>query len=124
MSNSPDLGQTCTPRDDVLSGELSDAVFAANLDAVVEDDPDSPESYRDAGVFFDVTHPSQGLRDLLNESLGRISGNKPGAAPVIRLETSLGGGKTHNLVALWHAARGRLDPPKAESGLMDSSSSL
>ena len=107
------LFQTCTPREDVLSGVLPDAVFAANLDAVVNEDPDAPDAYRDAETFFSVTHPSVGLKSLLNESLGRISGNREGAPPVIRLETNLGGGKTHNLIALWHVAAGRLDPLRA-----------
>ena len=79
------LFQTCTPREDVLSGVLPDAVFAANLDAVVNEDPDAPDAYRDAETFFSVTHPSVGLKSLLNESLGRISGNREGAPPVIRL---------------------------------------
>jgi predicted AAA+ superfamily ATPase len=30
--------------------------------------------------------------------------------PVIRLETSFGGGKTHNLIALYHAVNGRVAP--------------
>lgn len=118
MSSVRDLFQTCSLREDVLSGELPDAVFAANLDAVVAEDPDAPATYRDAETFFDITHPSEGLRDLLNECLGRVSGTRAGAPPVIRLETNLGGGKTHNLIALWHAARGRLDPLRA-AALMD-----
>ncbi len=108
-----DLFQTCTPRADVLSGELPDSVFAANLAVVVAEDPDAPDTYRDAETFFEVTHPSKGLGNLLDEALGRICGSKSGAAPVIRLETNLGGGKTHNLIALWHAAKGRLDPVRA-----------
>jgi hypothetical protein len=32
---------------------------------------------------------------------------------VLRLETSLGGGKTHNLIALFHAAQGRLSQVRA-----------
>src|SRR5690606_2060638 len=69
----------------------------------------APDAYRDAELFFDSTWPSQGLRDLLNEVFGRLTGRRPGAASVIRLETNLGGGKTHNLIALWHTAHGRLD---------------
>lgn len=110
MAPTPDIFSTCTPRDDVLSGDLPDSTFAANLDQVVVDDADSPAVYRDAATFFEVTHPSTGLKDLLNEAMGRLSGHRTGAAPVIRLETNLGGGKTHNLIALWHVAHGRLDP--------------
>ncbi len=113
MSKLRDLCETCIPRDDVLSGDLPDAVFAANLGAVVNEDPDAPTTYRDAAELFEITHPSLGLRELLNEALGRVSGKKAGAPPVIRLETNLGGGNTHNLIALWHTAKGRLDPLRA-----------
>lgn len=106
-----DLFSACRPRPDVLAHELSDAVFAASLDEVVNET--APDAYRDAELFFDSTWPSQGLRDLLNEVFGRLTGRRPGAASVIRLETNLGGGKTHNLIALWHTAHGRLDPMRA-----------
>jgi len=107
----PQLFDAMTPRDEVLAGTLTDAVFAASLDDVVEET--GPKVYRDAAAFFSATYPSAGLRTLLNESLGRAGGAKPESAPVIRLETNLGGGKTHNLIALYHAARGRLDQARA-----------
>lgn len=111
-----DLLTTCKPRDDVLDGELSDSMFAASLDEVVNES--APLAYGDPQFFFEATWPSQGLRDLMNEVFGRLSGKRPTAPPVIRLETNLGGGKTHNLIALWHAARGHLDPMRA-LGFMD-----
>src|SRR4051794_39832556 len=107
----PDLFSACEPREDVLTGVLSDAIFAASLDEVVADT--APETYGDADQFYASTHPSEGLKALLNASLGRISGAWPDAPPMIRLETNLGGGKTHNLIALWHAARGRLSEMQA-----------
>jgi hypothetical protein len=106
-----DLFTTCQPRKDVLEGELSDTMFAASLDEVVNES--APQAYGEPRLFFESTWPSQGLRDLLNEVFGRLSGKRPAAAPVIRLETNLGGGKTHNLIALWHAAHGHLDPMAA-----------
>ena len=54
----------------------------------------------------------------MNEALGRVGGGKPDGASVIRLETNLGGGKTHNLIALYHAARGQLAKERA-SEFMD-----
>src|SRR3954466_5110022 len=101
-----ELFDAVEPREDVLEGTLTDAVFAASLDDVVADS--GPDVYRDAAAFFASTYPSGGLRSLMNEALGRIGGGRPDAAPVIRLETNLGGGKTHNLIALYHAARGTL----------------
>lgn len=99
------------PRPDVLAGTLTDAVFAASLDEVVAET--APAAYGDAPTFFDATYPSAGLRSLLDEALGRAGGGRPDGAPVIRLETNLGGGKTHNLIALYHSARGGLDPLRA-----------
>ena len=101
-----DLFQTVMPRAEVLSGELTEAMFAAALEDVVAGT--APADYQDPAVFFAASYPSGGLKALLNESLGRLGGGKPDAAGVIRVETSLGGGKTHNLIALYHAARGFL----------------
>jgi hypothetical protein len=108
-----DIFSSCSPRRDVLDGVLSDAIFAASLDDVVTGT--APDVYRDADTFFAATHPSEGLRDLLVTALGRLTGARPDAPPVIRLETNLGGGKTHNLIALWHAAKGGLNPMQALS---------
>lgn len=108
---SPDLFETVTPRREVLSGELTEAMFAAALEDVVAGT--APADYQDPPTFFASSYPSGGLKALLNESLGRLGGGKPDAAGVIRVETSLGGGKTHNLIALYHAARGFLTDVEA-----------
>ncbi|MGA2321553.1 MAG: DUF499 domain-containing protein [Solirubrobacteraceae bacterium] len=100
------------PRKDVLEGALIDAVFAANLDEVVSGS--APDVYQDAGRFFSQTYPSQGLRQMLDAVFGRLSGKRADEAPILRLETSLGGGKTHNLIALYHAACGEL--PAGDAG--------
>jgi predicted AAA+ superfamily ATPase len=110
------------PRPEVLSGLLTEAILAASLDEVV--DGTAPVAYGDADRFFASTYPSRGLRTLLNEALGRLGGGKPDGASVLRLETSLGGGKTHNLIALLHAAQGRLPLARAaefmDAGLLPS----
>lgn len=102
----PTLFDVLTPRPEVLEGTLSDAVFAASLEDVLAGV--GPEIYRDPVRFFAATHPSDGLKATLDESLGRATGARPDASPLLRLETNLGGGKTHNLIALLHAARGDL----------------
>ncbi len=94
---------SCMPKTDVLTGSIDDAVFAADLYAVYSGR--APPIYGDAQVFFDNTYPTEGLKELLSEVFGRLSGAKPDASSVIKLETSLGGGKTHSLIALYHAAR-------------------
>ncbi len=106
----PSVFQSLEPRRDVLEGVLSDAIFAASLDEVVAGS--APAVYGDPATFFAGTHPSSGLRTLLDEAIGRIGGGEKDAPSVIRLETNLGGGKTHNLIALYHAARGHLPPER------------
>lgn len=96
------------PRDDVLHGALSEDMFAARLKDVMDDTADPV--YRDPNHFFTNTYPTAGLKTLLREVLGRLMGQSSGNNPVIRLETSFGGGKTHNLIALFHAVSGRVAP--------------
>lgn len=110
------LFESVTPRRDVLEGELTEARFAASLEEVVAGN--APDAYGSPAVFFASTYPSGGLKSLLNEAMGRVTGGRPDAASVIRLETNLGGGKTHNLIALYHVARGGLGPEQAAE-LMD-----
>lgn len=99
--------EACTPRDEVLSGDLRDEMFAARLKDVVEGSADP--LYSTARAFFENTYPTEGLKTLVREVLGRLTGHSPTASPFIRLETSFGGGKTHNLIALYHLARGHAD---------------
>jgi len=98
---------TCKPRPEVLKGELREDIFAARLKDVVDGKADP--IYQDPAIFFDNTYPTEGLRLLLDEALGRLSGARPANNAVIRLETAFGGGKTHNLIALYHTAHG-FDP--------------
>jgi len=63
-----------------------------------------PLEYRDAETFFRKTYPTQGLLNLLSAILSRLSGRGKGEA-VIQIQTPFGGGKTHSLIALYHASR-------------------
>lgn len=94
----------CTPRPEVLRGELKEEVFAARLKDVI--DGTAEKVYQDSASFFENTYPTAGLKALLSEALGRLTGLRANSNPIIRLETSFGGGKTHNLIALYHAANG------------------
>ncbi|MCZ7554578.1 MAG: DUF499 domain-containing protein [Anaerolineales bacterium] len=100
--------RACEPRAEVLSGDLREEIFAARLRDVIEDHAD--EVYSNPDLFFDNTYPTAGLRLLLSEALGRLSGANPANNAIIRLETSFGGGKTHNLIALFHVASGYVPP--------------
>jgi hypothetical protein len=98
------LDAVCEPRPEVLQGELREEIFAARLKDVLDGRADPV--YQDPSVFFDTTYPTEGLRTLLREALGRLAGLDPRANAILRLETPFGGGKTHSLIALYHAARG------------------
>ncbi len=73
------------------------------------------EVYGDPPIFFANTYATSGLKSLMLEGLSRVTGANAGGAAVIRLETSSGGGKTHNLIALYHLCRGGVDPKNAAS---------
>ncbi|MCW4015124.1 MAG: DUF499 domain-containing protein, partial [Candidatus Bathyarchaeota archaeon] len=86
------------PHKDVLDGNLTMDVFAADLWEVFKGR--APADYRDPDAFFNRTYLTQGLKDLLNVVEKRFTGK--GGDPVIQLQTPFGGGKTHALIALYH----------------------
>ena len=109
MTGLASIRKTCQPRPEVLKGGLVDKHFAAQLDQVVYSGA-GYEAYSDADSFFNLTFPTQGLKELLRGTFARLSGQTtlaPSAEhAVCRYETSFGGGKTHGLIALWHIAKG------------------
>jgi len=108
--------QTCVPRDELFSGELREEIFAARLRDVIEGRAEPV--YQNPVVFFDNTYPTAGLRLLLNEALGRLTGKQASNNAIIRLETAFGGGKTHNLIALYHASSGMISDAFVASELI------
>ena len=98
--------ESCQPRPEVLFGELSEDIFAARLRDVLEGNAE--EVYQNPSVFFENTYPTDGLKLLIDEVLGRLTGVKTTSSPIIRLETAFGGGKTHNLIALYHLVPSRI----------------
>ncbi|QRM31085.1 ATP-binding protein [Microvirga sp. VF16] len=94
----------CVPRADVLAGTASDADFAADLSHVIRGG--GPVEYSDPVRFFRNTYPTRGLKSLLANVCARLSGAGGAVSAIFRLDTSFGGGKTHGLIALVHAARG------------------
>lgn len=95
-----------TPHPDVASGNYQEAEFAADLWQVYKGDQGNagPE-YRDPREFFRRTFLTQGLRDLIVSALHRWR-KGPGGEPVVELQTTFGGGKTHSMLALFHLASG------------------
>ena len=99
----PTVFDTCKPRADVLAGAVKEADFAADLAQVIVGE--GSEDYLDPTRFFSNTYPTRGLKNLLANVCGRLSGEGSEVASIFRLDTSYGGGKSHGLIALCHAAR-------------------
>lgn len=92
----------CKPRDEVLRGDLSDAIFAADFGDLIAGS--APKVYQDARTFFRNTHPAQQLSKVVQAVFRRLADPKEGGV-ALRLSTGFGGGKTHTLMALWHLAK-------------------
>ena len=105
----PTIFETCRPRPDVLAGAVTEADFAADLAQVIVGK--GAADYLDPARFFANTYPTRGLKNLLGNVCGRLSGAGGEVASIFRLDTSYGGGKSHGLIALCHAARSGLDVP-------------
>jgi hypothetical protein len=99
----PLIFETCQPREDVLAGAVSEASYAADLEMVLEGK--APPDYLDPARFFAHTHPTRGLKRLLESVFARLSGSPSQIGSIFRLDTRYGGGKTHALIALSHVCR-------------------
>ena len=86
-------------REDVRTGELSLAVFAADLYDVVMQKGQRPV-YEDPALFFALTYPTYNLRELVKAVCLRLDGKSDKAYR--KLSINYGGGKTHTLIALRH----------------------
>jgi predicted AAA+ superfamily ATPase len=62
MAKLKPITETCVPREDVRTGQLTDAHFAAQLDRIVRD-PGAYPVYGDPDEFFALTYPTTGLQN-------------------------------------------------------------
>lgn len=92
--------EVAIPHDDVLKGTFLQSEFAADITRVHAGTA-VPE-YQDAALFFGRTFITEGMRQLLSNVIQRLAGK--GGDPVIQLQTSFGGGKTHSMLAVYHLA--------------------
>jgi hypothetical protein len=90
---------------DVLAENFSEDIFALDLGPLADGNPNVPAVYRDAEHFFRASYLTKGLRGLLQDVLSRLEGGKGNR--VVKLMTPFGGGKSHTLASLFHAARKR-----------------
>ncbi len=108
MSEPTTIFNSCTPREDVLQGTLEEQQFAAKLASVAFNPEDAASVYRDPTEFFDSTYPTGGLRDLMTNLVDRFlvpQGYEPEyKSSILCLDTTFGGGKTHDLIAAYHLA--------------------
>ena len=95
--------EVITPHQDVRDGKMRSSEFAADLYYVARGE--GSREYVNPVEFFRRTYLTEGLRDLLNSTARRISGDR-NASPVWNLQTNFGGGKTHSMLALYHLLSG------------------
>src|SRR5271156_81577 len=90
---------------DVLAEDFSEDIFALDLGPLADGNPNVPAVYRDPEHFFRVSYLTKGLRGLLQDVLSRLEGGSGNR--VLKLMTPFGGGKSHTLASLFHAAKKR-----------------
>ena len=88
------LKQSCKPRAATFDPTRRDTVL--DLSDLIED-------RIDPGGFFAENHITEGMKTLLTEGFRRLEGESPQG--VFKLTQAMGGGKTHNLLALGLLAR-------------------
>ena len=91
------------PHRDVAAGNFQAAEFAADLHRVATGHAEG--EYGDPDQFFARTFLTDGLRELLGGAARRVRGDG-NASPVVNLQTTFGGGKTHSMLSLWHLFSG------------------
>jgi predicted AAA+ superfamily ATPase len=125
--------EVIVPHQDVLNGTFQQSEFAADLTAVRTGR--ATTEYGNARAFYERTFITEGMSMLLTQVSQRLNGK--GGEPVIQLQTSFGGGKTHTLLAVYHLASrkcalseltgipalldqaGLLDVPQAKVAVLD-----
>jgi len=90
---------------DVVKENAETDIFALDLGPLADGSGTVAPVYRDAESFFRASYVTVGMKSLLDEVLKRLSGR--GGAPVLKLMTPFGGGKSHTMAALFHAAVNR-----------------
>lgn len=84
----------CKLQPNALSIKLSDQV--ERLDELISTEGDG-------SAFFEKTHITQGMQDLIGEGLSRLAGTSSQA--IFHLKQAMGGGKTHLLIGFGLLAR-------------------
>lgn len=107
------LHQLCKPRETVFDPQRRDTVL--DLTDLVED-------RIDPGEFFSENYITEGMKTLLEHGMRRLEGRTDQG--VFKLKQAMGGGKTHNLLALGLLARHPEVRQRVLSGFHDPDPSL
>ncbi len=103
----PSLFEACEPHEDVLEGRLQEDQFAASVSGVAHDPETAPAVYSDPAEFFAKTYPTEGLQELLEMVVKAVLAAEgedvdEDFSRMVGLDTTFGGGKTHDLIATYH----------------------
>lgn len=86
------------PRKNIREGNIQENSFVVSFFSFLQGKADP--MYQNSQEFFKLTHMTHNLKGILGESLERLGTGK--AKPLMIIDTTFGGGKTHTLVALYH----------------------
>ena len=89
----PLIFDTCVPRDEILSGDLSLDLFAAKLRLVVEGT--APQVDRDANKLFANTFATDGIKTLIREVFSRSISKTERIANIAELIMAMNNEKAH-----------------------------
>jgi hypothetical protein len=99
--------QACIPKQDIIEGKYLQAELALDLHTIAEGTAKPP--YNTAETFFQATHPTTTLKQLLTDTLNHLAGTKT-INPVLLFDAGFGGGKTHTMAAIYYATKSPTNP--------------
>jgi len=86
------------PLKNIRDGKISEKSFVVSFSSILDGTADN--IYRNPEEFFKLTHMTNDIKGIFKDVLDRLA--KGEARPVLVIDTTFGGGKTHTLVALYH----------------------
>ncbi|MEJ5292255.1 MAG: DUF499 domain-containing protein [Candidatus Methanosuratincola sp.] len=95
------------PKQDIIEGKYLQAELALDLYTIAEGTAKPP--YDTPETFFQSTHLTTTLKQLLEDVLNHLTGSKP-TNPVLVFDAGFGGGKTHAMAAIYYAAKNPTNP--------------
>lgn len=95
--------KACIPREEVLTGSLTDAELALRLSTIAKGEAKPP--YNTPETFLKATHLTRNMKTILENVFGRLAGTKKEVNPIIVLDVGFGGGKTHTMATLYYIAK-------------------